>query len=264
MTDFCFQGTSTMIFRTAALIAALFMTCGSAAAQDSSHLTIATEGAYPPFNSVTADGQIVGFDVDIAKALCGRMKVTCKIVTQDWDGLIPGLQAKKFDAIVASMTITPERQKQVAFTHKYYATPLAIVAPRDSGLKAIDAAALAGKTVGVQAASVIFDFVDKAYRQAGADIRAYPSYDEAMTDLANGRLDAVVSDKIFLAEWLKKDGAACCRMVGDIPGSGTEAGIAVRLEDTALRDRFDAALDAILADGTYKKIEARYFDFDIY
>jgi polar amino acid transport system substrate-binding protein len=192
------------------------------------------------------------------------MKLTCEIVAQDWDGLIPGLQARKFDAIVASMTITPERQKQVAFTHKYYATPLAIVAPKNSDLAGTDAAALAGKTVGVQAASVIFDFVDKAYRQAGTDIRAYPSYDEAMTDLANGRLDAVVSDKIFLTEWLKKDGAGCCRMVGDIPASGTEAGIAVRLEDTALRDRFNAALDAILADGTYEKIERSYFDFDIY
>lgn len=253
-----------MIFRTAALLAALLMTCRIAAAQDADHLTIATEGAYPPFNSVAADGRIVGFDVDIADALCARMALTCEIVAQDWDGLIPGLQARKFDAIVASMTITPERQKQVAFTRKYYATPLAIVAPKDSGLKAVDATALAGRTVGVQAASVIFDFVDKAYRQAGADIRAYPSYDEAMTDLANGRLDAVVSDKIFLAEWLKKDGAGCCRMVGDIPASGTEAGIAVRLEDKALRDRFDAALDAILADGTYKSIERKYFDFDIY
>jgi polar amino acid transport system substrate-binding protein len=253
-----------MIFRTAALLAALLTTCGIAAAQDANGLTIATEGAYPPFNSIAADGRLVGFDVDIANALCARMKLTCEIVAQDWDGLIPGLQARKFDAIVASMTITPERQKQVAFTHKYYATPLAVAASKDSDLAGTDAAALAGKTVGVQAASVIFDFVDKAYRQAGADIRAYPSYDEAMTDLANGRLDAVVSDKIFLTEWLKKDGAGCCRMVGDIPASGTEAGIAIRLEDTALRDRFNAALDAILADGTYKKIERRYFDFDIY
>jgi polar amino acid transport system substrate-binding protein len=253
-----------MIFRTAALLAALLTTCGIAAAQDANRLTIATEGAYPPFNSIAADGSIVGFDVDIADALCARMKVHCEIVAQDWDGLIPGLQAKKFDAIVASMTITPERQKQVAFTRKYYATPLAIAAPKDSGLAGTAATALAGRTVGVQAASVIFDFVDKAYRQAGADIRAYPSYEEAMADLANGRLDAVVSDRIFLAEWLKKDGAGCCRMVGDIPASGTEAGIAVRLEDGALRDRLNTALDAILADGTYKSIERRYFDFDIY
>jgi polar amino acid transport system substrate-binding protein len=246
------------------LLTALLMTCDAAAAQETTHLMIATEGAYPPFNSIAADGRIIGFDIDIANALCARMKLDCEIVAQDWDGLIPGLQAKKFDAIVASMTITPERQREVAFTDKYYATPLAIVAPRDSNLAGTDAAALAGRTVGVQAASVIFDFVDRAYRQAGADIRAYPSYEEAMTDLANGRLDAVVSDKIFLAEWLKKAGAACCRMVGDIPASGTEAGIAVRLEDIALRDRFNAALDAILADGTYKAIERRYFDFDIY
>ncbi len=253
-----------MFSKIAACLAALLMAGGPGAAQAAEHLRIATEGAYPPFNSIAADGRLVGFDIDMANALCRRMKAECEIVAQDWDGLIPGLQAKKFDAVVASMTITEERKKQVAFTRKYYATPLAVAVPKDSGLKTTDAASLAGKTVGVQAASVIFDFVDKAYRQAGADIRAYPSYEEAMADLANGRLDTVVSDKIFLAEWLKKDGAGCCRMVGDIPGSGTEAGIAVRLDDTTLRDRLDAALAAIRADGTYEAMEAKYFDFDIY
>ncbi|MBN9241829.1 MAG: transporter substrate-binding domain-containing protein [Mesorhizobium sp.] len=253
-----------MSSKIAACFAALFVVGGSGAAQAAEHLRIATEGAYPPFNSIAADGKLVGFDIDIANALCAHMKAECEIVAQDWDGLIPGLQAQKFDAVIASMTITEERRSQVAFTHKYYATPLAIAVPKDSALKTTDAAALAGKTVGVQAASVIFDFVDKAYRQAGADIRAYPSYEEATADLANGRLDAVVSDKIFLAEWLKKDGAGCCRMAGDIPASGTEAGIAVRLDDTALRDRLDAALAAILKDGTYKAIETKYFDFDIY
>jgi len=253
-----------MISRTAAVLAALLMACRFGAAQAADHLRIATEGAYPPFNGIGADGRLTGFDIDIANALCERMKVACEIVAQDWDGLIPGLQAGKFDAVVASMTITRERRNEVAFTHKYYATPLAIAAPKDSGLKGTDAAALAGRTVGVQAASVILDFAERTYRKAAADIRAYPSYEEAMADLANGRLDAVVSDKIFLAEWLRKDGAGCCRMVGDIPASGTEAGIAVRLDNVALRDRFDAALDAILADGTYRAIEARYFDFDIY
>ncbi len=253
-----------MLSKIAACLAALLIAGGSGVAQAAEHLRIATEGAYPPFNGIAADGRLVGFDIDIAHALCTRMGAECEIVAQDWDGLIPGLQAKKFDAVIASMTITQERRKQVAFTHKYYATPLAIAAPKDSGLRTAEAAGFAGKTVGVQAASVIFDFVDKAYRQAGADIRAYPSYEEAMADLANGRLDAVVSDRIFLAEWLKKDGAGCCRMVGAIPASGTEAGIAVRLEDTALRDRFDAALAAIRADGTYNAIEAKYFDFDIY
>jgi polar amino acid transport system substrate-binding protein len=231
---------------------------------DAAGLKIATEGAYPPFNSITADGKIVGFDVDIANALCARMKIECEIVAQDWDGLIPGLQAQKFDAIVASMTITPEREKQVAFTHKYYETPLAIATPKDSDIKGTDAKALASRTIGVQAGTVQADYAGKAYANAGATIKAYPSYEEAMADLVNGRLDAVLSDKFFLDDWLKKDGADCCKFIGDVAGSETQAGIAVRLDDTALRDRFNAALDAIIADGTYKKIEARYFDFDIY
>ena len=246
------------------LLAALFLACAPASAQDAGPLTIATEGAYPPFNSVTADGRIVGFDVDIANALCARMKLRCEIVAQDWDGLIPGLQARKFDAVVASMTITPEREKEVAFTHKYYSTPMAIAAPKGGGLAGTDPAALAGRTIGVQAASVLADYAERAYGKAGAAIKAYPSYGEAMADLENGRLDAVVSDRFFLADWLRKGGSDCCKLVGDIPGAATEAGIAVRLEDTALRDRFDAALDAIRADGTYRTIERRYFDFDIY
>ena len=135
----------------AAATAAVLTFAGSAMAQEK--IKIGTEGAYPPFNTVTADGKLVGFDIDIANALCAQMKVECEIVTQDWDGIIPALQAKKFDAIIASMSITEERKKQVAFTNKYYTTPLALVALKDSDLAATDPAALAGKTVGAQAST---------------------------------------------------------------------------------------------------------------
>ena len=110
----------------------LAMAAGSLPAQAAEKLRIGTEGAYPPFNTITSDGKVVGFDIDIANALCAQMKVECEIVTQDWDGIIPALQAKKFDAIIASMSITEERKKQVSFTNKYYTTPLALVAPKDS------------------------------------------------------------------------------------------------------------------------------------
>ncbi|MFA6155244.1 ABC transporter substrate-binding protein [Mesorhizobium sp.] len=244
--------------------AAIFMVAAGSLSQAAEKLKIGTEGAYPPFNTITSDGKLVGFDVDIANALCAQMKVECEIVTQDWDGIIPALQAKKFDAIIASMSITEERKKQVAFTNKYYTTPLALVAPKDSDITSTEPAALAGKTVGAQASTTQADYAQNAYGKAGAEAKLYPTQEEAITDLQNGRLDAVISDKFVLVDWLKKASDDCCKLVGDVKGTETQAGIAVRLEDTELRDKLNAAIDAIVADGTYKKIQARYFDFDIY
>ncbi|MGB3833629.1 MAG: transporter substrate-binding domain-containing protein [Mesorhizobium sp.] len=250
--------------RIAPVLLALLVACVPAAAKDAAGLRIATEGAFPPFSDVTADGEVRGFDVDIANALCAHMQVTCEIVTQDWDGLIPGLQAGKFDVIVASMTITEERRKQVAFTHRYYSTPLALVARKDSGLAGIEPAALAGRALGAQAASVHADYAQSVYGRAGADVKLYPSVDEVLMDLANGRLDAAISDKFALVDWMRKSDRDCCEIAGTLKDSETHAGIAVRLDDQALRNRLDAALDAVLADGTYRTIQARYFDFDIY
>ena len=245
-------------------VAALALTLGSASAQEPMKLKIGTEGAYPPFNSLTADGQLVGFDVDIANALCQQMKAECELVTQDWDGIIPALQAGKFDAIIASMTITEERKQQVAFTNKYYTTPLALVALKDSDLTSTEPAALAGKTVGAQASTTQSIYADDFYAKAGAEVKQYPTQDEAVADLSNGRLDAVVADKFVLVDWMEKTGGGCCKMVGDIEGTDSEAGIAVRKEDEELRQKLNAAIDAIVADGTYGKIVAKYFSFDIY
>jgi len=115
-------------------------------------LTIATEGAYPPFNTTNSDGTVSGFDVDITNALCERMNAQCKIVAQDWDGIIPGLMAKKYDAIVASMIVTDERKKKIAFTNHYYRTPLSIAVPKDSDITdaQID---FKGRTIGAQGAA---------------------------------------------------------------------------------------------------------------
>jgi len=245
-----------------AATATLALSASAALAQET--LRIGTEGAYPPFNNLTADGQLVGFDIDIANALCEEMKVKCEFVTQDWDGIIPALQAGKFDAIVASMTITDERKKQVLFTRKYYATPLSLVALKGSGVGTTDPAQLVGKTVGAQAATVQAQYAEEHYAPAGADIKQYPNYEDAVADLNNGRLDVVISDKLFLMQWLDSAGKDCCELVGDIPGTETEAGIAVGLREEALRDRFDTALEEIRADGTYEAIRSRYFKFDIY
>lgn len=244
--------------------AALALAAGSAFAEEPMKLKIGTEGAYPPFNSIAADGSVIGFDIDIANALCAQMKAQCEIVTQDWDGMIPALQAGKFDAIVASMSITEERKKQISFTNKYYVTPLSVVALKDSDLSTTDAAAYSGKTVGAQASTTQATYADEVYGKAGAEAKLYPSQDEAMADLVNGRLDAVVADKFVLVDWMDKTGKDCCKMVGDIEGTEAPAGIGVRQADDELREKLNAAIEAIVADGTYGKIVGKYFKFDIY
>lgn len=245
----------------AVVAAAVTTAAGTASAET---IKIGTEGAYPPFNSLTADGKLEGFDIDIANALCAQMKAECEFVVQDWDGIIPALQAGKFDAIVASMSITEERKKQVAFTNKYYTTPLAVVALKDSDLTSTEPAAMAGKTVGAQASTTQSIYAQDFYTPAGADVKQYPTQEEAVQDMLNGRLDAIISDKFVLTDWMKTTANDCCKLIGDVAGTETETGIAVRLGDDALREKLNAAIDAIVADGTYKTIQAKYFDFDIY
>ena len=224
-------------------------------------LTIATEGAYPPFNTTNSDGTVSGFDVDITNALCERMNAQCKIVAQDWDGIIPGLMAKKYDAIVASMIVTDERKKKIAFTNHYYRTPLSIAVPKDSDIT--DAQSdFAGKTVGAQSAATQSIYAEEHYKKA--DLKLYPTLDEANSELENERVDVVIADKFPLLEWVNKTGKDCCKIIGDVNGTMADASIAVRKEDNALRERFNKALDEIVADGTYKKISSKYFDFDIY
>ncbi|UCZ86030.1 transporter substrate-binding domain-containing protein [Pseudomonas sp. L5B5] len=226
-------------------------------------LRIATEGAYPPFNYVDSSNQLHGFDVDIANALCERMKVECQIVAQDWEGIIPALLAKKYDAVVASMIATDERKKKIAFSNHYYRTPLSVAVPRDSDIT--DAQTnFKGRTVGAQASSTQAIYAEDHYGPAGADVKFYPTLDEANSDLAAGRVDGVIADKFPLLAWAESAGKDCCKIIGDVNGTTADASIAVRKEDNALRERLNQALDEIVADGTYKKISSRYFAFDIY
>lgn len=226
-------------------------------------LKIATEGAYPPFNYVDSNNQLHGFDVDIANALCERMKVECQIVAQDWEGIIPALLAKKYDAVVASMIATDERKKKIAFSNHYYRTPLSVAVPKDSDIT--DAQTnFKGRTVGAQASSTQAIYAEDHYGPAGADVKFYPTLDEANSDLAAGRVDGVIADKFPLLAWAESTGKDCCKIIGDVNGTTADASIAVRKEDNALRERLNKALDEIVADGTYKKISSRYFAFDIY
>lgn len=246
----------------AASIAAISLFSGAASAQDK--LVIGTEGAYPPFNNLEADGTLTGFDIDIAKALCVQMKTECTFVTNDWDGIIPALQSKKFDAIVASMSITPERLEKVDFTNKYYNTPPAIAVPKDSPIKSVDD--LKGKTLGAQGSTTHANYTEK--HMPDSELKLYPTADEYKLDITNGRIDGVVDDIVVLSEWVKSDAGACCKILTALPVdveiNGKGAGIAIRKGDTALAEKFNTAIAAIRANGEYKKINDKYFDFDVY
>jgi arginine/ornithine transport system substrate-binding protein len=237
---------------------------GTAAAQ--TKVKVATEGAYAPFNYKDANGQLQGFDVDIAKALCVKAKFDCEIVAQDWDGIIPGLLAKKYDAIIASMSITEERKKSIDFTEKYYQTPARFIRKKGSGIE-ISEAGLKGKSVGVQRATIHANYVHQTYGNI-VDVKEYDTQDNVDLDLAAGRLDLVLADSVVLQEgFLNKPEGKDFEFVGpELRGKifGDGAGIGLRKEDTALKTAFNAAIKEIRADGTYKKINDKYFPFDVY
>ncbi|CAN7487006.1 ABC transporter substrate-binding protein [Pararhizobium sp. LjRoot255] len=246
--------------------AAVLALMASTAMAAGEKIVIGTEGAYPPFNNLESDGSLTGFDIDIAKALCEEMKAECTFVTQDWDGIIPALISKKFDAIIASMSITAERKEKVDFTNKYYNTPPAIVVPKDSPITEATEDALDGKILGAQSATTHSNYAEAHMKKS--ELKLYPTSEEYKLDIANGRIDGVIDDVVVLSEWLKTADGACCKLLGVLPIdpviNGEGAGIAVRKGDDALREKFNAAIDAIRKNGKYKEINDKYFPFDVY
>lgn len=224
-------------------------------------LKIGTEGAYPPFNLIDASGQVGGFDVEIAQALCAKMKAECQVVTSDWDGIIPALNAKKFDFLVASMSITEERQQAVDFTDPYYTNKLQFIAPKDSDFKS-DKDSLKGKVIGAQRATIAGTWLEDNL-DGVVDIKLYDTQENAYLDLSSGRVDGVLADTFVNWEWLKSDAGKSFEFKGEPVFDNDKIGIAVRKGD-ALRERLNTALAEIVADGTYKKINDKYFPFSIY
>ncbi|OBQ77188.1 MULTISPECIES: transporter substrate-binding domain-containing protein [unclassified Mesorhizobium] len=222
---------------------------------------------YPPFTSPDATGKWVGWEIDFIDAVCAEEKLDCVITPVAWDGIIPALTTKKIDLIVSSMSITEERKKTIDFSDKYYNTPTAIIGPKDQKFGATPDD-LKGKVIGVQVSTVHAVYAKKHFTGA-QEIKEYQTQDEANNDLAAGRLDAVQADSIALGEFLKTDqGKACCDLKGmvapddEVLGPGVGAG--VRKEDTALKEKINAGIKAIRANGKYDEISKKYFDFDIY
>jgi polar amino acid transport system substrate-binding protein len=222
---------------------------------------------YPPFEWPDANGTWVGWEIDFIDALCTEAKYECEISWIAWDGLIPALTTKKIDVIINSMSITDERKKTIDFTDKYYNTPTAIVGPKGEEFGATPED-MKGKIIGVQVSTVHAAYAKKHFTEA-AEIKEYPTQDEANQDLAAGRIDATQADSIALDAFLKSEqGKACCDMKGtvaeDLEILGPGVGVGLRKEDTAIKERLNAAIKALRDNGKYQEITKKYFEFDIY
>jgi octopine/nopaline transport system substrate-binding protein len=273
--------------RIAAIAAGWMAMALPALAQDTPKaITIATEGAYAPWNFTNADGKLDGLEVDLANDLCGRMKIQCTIVAQDWDGLIPSLTVGKFDVIMASMFITDKRLEVIDFTQPYAVDPSGFAVAKDSELGKLadsaqkirledEAAAnaaveqlkplLEGKIVGVQAATSNLEFLKKHFADT-VEIREYKTTEQHDLDLAAGRIDALFAQQTALAATLAKPEFAEYKIagpgfLGGVFGRGTGAGL--RKEDTALKDMLNKAIDEAIADGTIKTLSMKWVKTDV-
>ena len=253
------------ILRIVALLCAILILPVTASAQ-AQKLRIASEGTNPPFSVINSSGELEGFDIDIARALCAKMQAECEIVAQDWDGIIPALLARKYDAIVASLNVTEDRKKVVAFTKPYYRSPSVFVVRKGTDVKDVSPKALTGKSIGVQSATNHSAFLEDVYSRS--IVRLYNTVADAYRDLAAGRVEYVLYDKLAIYDWLKTPEGACCEIapteLNDPAYFGSGVAIALRKGDDALVQKFNAAIDGIVADGTYAKINAKYFPFPIF
>ena len=251
----------------AVAVVAMMILGTSVSANEWNKIRIGVEGAYPPFSEVAPDGTLKGFDIDIARALCEEIGAECVLVPQDWDGIIPALLARKYDAIIASMSITPERKKKVAFSDKYYNSPAKFARKKGSGIT-ISKAGLKGKTVGVQRATTHDSFITAEFGES-VEIKRYGTQDEAYLDAIAGRVDLLLADSIAMDDgFLKTDKGKGWEFVG--PGLNEEkyfgvgAGIAVRKSDGELAKLFSLAIKVIRSNGVYHMINGKYFPNDIY
>lgn len=230
-------------------------------------LKVAIDPTYEPFTFKTPDGKPAGFDVDIANALCEKMKRKCVFVEQVWDSMIPGLQAKKYDVIISSMSITAERQKVVDFSDKYYNTPSKVVLKNT--VKYSGPASIKGLKIGVLKGSTQEKYALGELKPAGVSVVAYEAQDQVYLDIKSGRLDGTVADVLevtggFLSKPEGKDFAVAGEPLSMPKYFGTGVGVAMRKGQKDLKTAVNAAIKAIRSDGTYKKLNDKYFQIDVW
>jgi polar amino acid transport system substrate-binding protein len=220
---------------------------------------------YPPFTEANASGEWVGFEIDLAKALCEEMKAECVPTPIAWDGIIPALTSGQIDMILGSMSITEERKQTVNFSDRYYYTPSVFVAMKGSGLDT-SAEGLKGKILGVQSATTNADYAEKTYAD-GVEIKYYNTQDEVNADLLAGRIDVMLADQLAMDAFVKGEAGKDTEVVATAPADpafGEGIGVAVRKDDAELLAKVNAGIKALLDSGKYDEIAKKYFDFDIY
>jgi polar amino acid transport system substrate-binding protein len=220
-------------------------------------MRIAMSGAYPPFNFINEENQVVGFDPAIGEEIAKRMGLKVEIITTAWDGIIGGLLANKYDAIIGSMSITPDREKVVDFVGPYYRMRRGIFVTKDSKIKTLDdlKAATLGATLG--------ETHEQWAREQGYKVRTYKGLPELMLELENGRVDAIVNDDIPVLLAITKNDAPIKQLDVKLGGVADEAGIAIRKGNPELHKAMQDALDAMQADGTYLELAKKWVGGDI-
>ena len=236
---------------------ALAMMTGTAQAQD---LRIAFDVPYEPFEYRDDNGELTGFEVELATAMCEELQANCEFVIQAWDGMIPGLLARKFDLIMSSMSITPERAERVLFSEPYYITPSGWFGPESFNTDVTDMDAMKDKTVGVQRGTTMDTYVTE--NMGGVvNIKRYTTAEDMVLDLEGQRLDVVFVDyPVGEQTVLNKEGY---KEVGEPVKLGEGVGVAMRKRDAKLADDVNAALKKLKEDGTYDTIMQKYFNYDI-
>jgi lysine/arginine/ornithine transport system substrate-binding protein len=227
------------------------------------------DATYPPFESLSPSGAFQGFDIDLGKAICAKLHVKCVFVSQGFDGIIPALQARKFDAVLSSMTVTPDRQKAIAFSSEMYNEPTSLVVKKGSGLTPT-AASLKGKTVGVESGTIQESYAKAYWAPNGVTVVSYPGQDQVYADLLSGRLDASLQDSVEADYgFLKTPKGAGFEFGGNAtydPNDvlGSYIAIGVRKDEPELLQKINQAIAEIHKSGEYKTLEAKYFNFDVY
>ncbi|WP_034387600.1 transporter substrate-binding domain-containing protein [Comamonas composti] len=244
---------------------ALLGVCASVA--QAADLRVAIDPTYEPFTYKTPDGQPAGFDVDIANAVCAQLKRKCVFVEQVWDSMIPGLQARKYDVIVSSLSITEERKRVIDFSDRYYKTPSILVVKKSTPYTG--PASLKDKNIGVLKGSTQEKWALGELKPAGANIVPYEAQDQVYLDIKSGRLDGTVADKVevhggFLRKPEGKDYGYVGPDLYDTKYYGDGIGIGMRKGQKDLKGQIDAAIKTIRSDGSYSSIAKKYFDFDPY